>query len=127
MSDPPEDERLPLLNDVWKVVMKLKLPSEYITCAECWIEFVVKHFSKREINTILGDIIKHLMPDRVFESHYGEMQSIMSKILAHVHDFSMLFSMEKFLPFLDMFQKDSVKVDVCKNIMQAYSRWQVRL
>ena len=27
MSDPPEDQRLAVLNDVWKVVMKLKNPA----------------------------------------------------------------------------------------------------
>lgn len=32
---------------------------------------------------------------------------------------------EKFLPFLDMFQKDSVRVDVCKSIMDVFIK-QVR-
>lgn len=27
MADPPEDQRLPVLNEVWKVVMKLKHPA----------------------------------------------------------------------------------------------------
>ena len=27
---------------------------------------------------------------------------------------------DKFLPFIDMFQKDSVKVEVCKSITEAY-------
>lgn len=25
------------------------------------------------MNTILGDIIKHMTPDRAFESHYGQV------------------------------------------------------
>ena len=27
---------------------------------------------------------------------------------------------EKFLPFLDMFQRESVKVEACKSIMEAF-------
>lgn len=27
---------------------------------------------------------------------------------------------DKFLPFVDMFQKESVKVDVCKSIMESF-------
>lgn len=30
--------------------------------------------------------------------------------------------MEKFLPFVDLFQKESVKVEVCKSILQAFAR-----
>ncbi|XP_064636614.1 VPS35 endosomal protein-sorting factor-like [Lineus longissimus] len=125
MADPPEDQRLAVLNEVWKVIMKLKNPSDYITCAEVWIEYVVKHFSKREVNTVLADIIKHMSPDRAFEDHYPQLQSVVSKVLAHIHDFSALFALDKFLPFIDMFQKESVKVEVCKSIMEAFIKFQL--
>ena len=33
----------------------------------------------------------------------------------------LLFSLQdKFLPFLDMFQKETIKVDVCKLVMEAF-------
>jgi len=124
LASPPESDQLPLLNDVWKVVTKFKSPGDYMLCSEVWIEYVVKHFGKRELNTILGDILKHMTPDRAFEDYYAQLQSVMSKILAHLHNFSDLFSMDKFLPFLDIFQKDSVKVEVCKNIMEFYTKHQ---
>ncbi|XP_064600257.1 VPS35 endosomal protein-sorting factor-like [Liolophura sinensis] len=127
MADPPSDQRLGVLNDVWKVVMKLKQPADYISCAEVWIEYVVKHFGKREVNTILADVIKHMMPDRAFEEFYPQLHSIVSKILVHIHDFSLLFSLDKFLPFVDMFQKESVKVDVCKSIMESFVKYQLEL
>ncbi|XP_052791278.1 VPS35 endosomal protein-sorting factor-like [Mya arenaria] len=125
IADPPEDKKLSVLNEVWKPIMKLKTPSDYIACAESWMEFIVKHFGKREVNTVLNDVIKHLTPDRVFEDFYPQLQSIVSKILVHMHDFSLLFALEKFLPFIDMFQKESVRVDVCKNIAEAFSKFQV--
>jgi hypothetical protein len=122
-ADPPEDQRLVLLNEVWKAVAKLKNATEYIGCVDVWIEFVLKCFGRRELNTVLGDIIKHMMPDRAYEEHYQQLQSIMSKILLRRStNFGDLFAHDKFMPFIDMFQKESVKVEVCKSIMEAYIR-----
>uniref|UniRef100_A0A671MWL8 VPS35 endosomal protein-sorting factor-like n=1 Tax=Sinocyclocheilus anshuiensis TaxID=1608454 RepID=A0A671MWL8_9TELE len=123
-ADPPESERLSILNEAWKVVTKVRSPRDYINCAEIWVEFTCRHFTKREVNTVLADIIKHMTPDRAFEDAYPQLQSVIKKILPHFHDFSVLFSMEKFLPFLDMFQKDSVRVEVCKSIMEVFIKHQ---
>uniref|UniRef100_A0A8C1X5N0 VPS35 endosomal protein-sorting factor-like n=1 Tax=Cyprinus carpio TaxID=7962 RepID=A0A8C1X5N0_CYPCA len=101
-----------------------RAPEDYINCAEIWVEFTCRHFTKREVNTVLADIIKHMTPDRAFEDAYPQLQSVIKKILPHFHDFSVLFSMEKFLPFLDMFQKDSVRVEVCKSIMEVFIKHQ---
>uniref|UniRef100_A0A8C9SU35 VPS35 endosomal protein-sorting factor-like n=1 Tax=Scleropages formosus TaxID=113540 RepID=A0A8C9SU35_SCLFO len=106
-ADPPENERLSILNEAWKVITKVPQ-----------IKF------KREVNTVLADIIKHMTPDRAFEDAYPQLQSVIRKILNYFHDFSVLFSMERFLPFLDMFQKDSVRVDVCRSIMEVFIKHQ---
>lgn len=50
------------------------------------------NFQKKEVNKILADIIKHMTPDRAFEDYYSQLQSVVTKILAHIHDFSLLFS-----------------------------------
>ena len=70
-------------------------PKDYMSCAEIWIEFTLKNFTKKEINTLLGDIIRHVQPDRIFERFYPQLQSIVSKILVYMTDFSILFSMVK--------------------------------
>ncbi|CAI8033056.1 VPS35 endosomal protein-sorting factor-like [Geodia barretti] len=119
-ADPPQKERLQLLNSVWKTVSKLTEPGEYIQCTQVWMEYVAKHFTKREVNTLLDDIIKHMTPGRVFENHYPELVSIINRILAHMTDFHVLFSMDKFLPFMDLLQKDSVKVEVCQNVVKSF-------
>ncbi|KAL5019246.1 hypothetical protein ScPMuIL_004968 [Solemya velum] len=124
LAAPPENQRLTVLNDVWKVILKLKNPADYIGCAEVWVEYVVKHFGNKELNTVLGDIIKHMSPDRAYEDFYAPLQSVITKILCHIHDFSQLFSLDKFLPFIDMFQKESVKIDVCKSIMESFIKHQ---
>ncbi|XP_047464640.1 VPS35 endosomal protein-sorting factor-like isoform X2 [Mugil cephalus] len=126
-ADPPESERLTILNEAWKVITKVRSPQDYVNCAEIWVEFTCRHFTKREVNTVLADIIKHMTPDRAFEDAYPQLQSVIRKILAYFHDFSVVFSMERFLPFLDMFQKDSVRVEVCKSIMEVFIKHQVEV
>lgn len=123
LEDPPEESRLTILNDVWKAVMKMKNPVEYMSCAEIWIEYPVKFFTVKEVNTLLGNIIKHMSPDRAFENHYFQLLSIISKVLtSSTVDFNTIFMMDNFLPFLDMFQKESLKVEACKEIMIAYNK-----
>ncbi|KAG8432982.1 hypothetical protein GDO86_017303 [Hymenochirus boettgeri] len=124
LADPPESDRLQILNEAWKVITRLRNPQDYINCAEVWVEYTCRHFTKREVNTILADVIKHMTPDRAFEDAYLQLQSVITKVITHFHDFSVLFSVEKFLPFLDMFQKESVRVEVCKCIMEAFIRHQ---
>ncbi|KAM3592424.1 uncharacterized protein V6R79_018339 [Siganus canaliculatus] len=124
-ADPPEPERLTILNEAWKVITKVRSPQDYINCAEIWVEFTCRHFTKREVNTVLADIIKHMTPDRAFEDAYPQLQSVIRKILNYFQNFSVLFSMERFLPFLDMFQKDSVRVEVCRSIMEVFIKHQV--
>uniref|UniRef100_A0A8C5QFY2 VPS35 endosomal protein-sorting factor-like n=1 Tax=Leptobrachium leishanense TaxID=445787 RepID=A0A8C5QFY2_9ANUR len=120
LADPPDNDRLQILNEAWKVITKLRNPQDYINCAEVWVEYTCRHFTKREVNTILSDVIKHMTPDRAFENAYPQLQCVITKVISHFHDFSVLFSVEKFLPFLDMFQKESVRVEVCKRIMEAF-------
>uniref|UniRef100_A0A8C5U3N6 VPS35 endosomal protein-sorting factor-like n=1 Tax=Malurus cyaneus samueli TaxID=2593467 RepID=A0A8C5U3N6_9PASS len=99
-------------------------PDDYINCAEVWVEYTCRHFTKREVNTVLADVIKHMTPDRAFEDAYPQLQSIIQKVITYIYDFALLFSVEKFLPFLDMFQKESVRVEVCKCIMESFIKHQ---
>ncbi|XP_059483632.1 VPS35 endosomal protein-sorting factor-like [Neocloeon triangulifer] len=121
-AEPPREQHLPLLNPVWKIVSRLSDVSHYAACAEVWIEFAVKYFGKAEVNAILHDMIRHLTPNRAFENHYLQMQSVVTILLRNTHDPEILFGMDKFLTFIDMFHKETIKVEVCKSIMEAYCR-----
>lgn len=111
---------LQLLNGVWRVVTKFQEPQAYMSCAEVWIELVAKEYTTKEVNTMLADIIKHLTPDRVFEEYYAKLHGIMIKLLNSIDDFPALFAMEKMLPFLDLFQRENVRVDLFKSILQTF-------
>uniref|UniRef100_A0A8B9P0D4 VPS35 endosomal protein-sorting factor-like n=1 Tax=Accipiter nisus TaxID=211598 RepID=A0A8B9P0D4_9AVES len=122
LADPPENDRLQILNEAWKVITKLKNPQDYINCAEVWVEYTCRHFTNREINTVLADVIKHMTPDRAFEDAYPQVNNLFCQICKNL--MCIFLDEEKFLPFLDMFQKESVRVEVCKCIMESFIKHQ---
>ncbi|XP_056639227.1 VPS35 endosomal protein-sorting factor-like [Diorhabda sublineata] len=117
ISPPPIEQRKDILNIVWGYIGSFTEPNEYVACVEAWVPFVVQCFTSRELNYVLGDIIEHLTPNRNFEKHYNELKIIISKIVAQFQDFEMLLIMDNFLPIVDLFQEECVRVEVCKNIL----------
>ena len=63
----------------------------------CWLAFslplAVFSVQRKEVNTLLDDIIKHITPDRAFEAHYAELIAVVHKILPYFSDYSALFAM----------------------------------
>lgn len=117
---PPPAERLNILNKVWSTVRTFTHPSEYIVCVENWAEYTTKHVEINDLNSFLGEIVTHMTPKRAFENHYGELQSIVEKVVANTSDLEGLLILDNFLPLLDLFQKESVRLDVCKYILTIY-------
>ncbi|XP_043273833.1 VPS35 endosomal protein-sorting factor-like [Venturia canescens] len=120
-ESPPKDDCQSVLTVVWNYIKGLKDPSKFMHCTEIWIQFTVIHFTVKELNLFLGEIINKLSPNRSFEQYYSQLQGIVEKIVSHTQDFESLLTMENFLPLIDMFHKESVKVEVCKSIIEGFS------
>ncbi|CRK98610.1 CLUMA_CG011946, isoform A [Clunio marinus] len=117
---PPLDQRLMVLNEAWKTINTITNISDYISCVELWSQYVAANFDTEIINKFLGDILIRVTQKRAFERYYAELQGIVDKIVTNVRDFEGLMVMDNFLPLIDLFQKESIKIDVCKNILQKY-------
>lgn len=97
----------------------------------------------REINILLGDILLRLNQARSYENLYMEIELLLNKIINHCDNLEALiisvhmeqsnrliwneklhwahfFLQENFLPVLDAIQKESIRVEICKNILNAY-------
>ncbi|KAI1301607.1 hypothetical protein HDE_02842 [Halotydeus destructor] len=112
--------KLIFLNDLWKIVAKLQL-TEYIKCANIWIQFVVRHLSPNEVNILSKDIVKHVLKEKNSEENYPQLISIISKIASmNLEDFSTFLAMDNFLPLIDLLQKESAKVEACKIVVKEY-------
>ncbi|CAH0550259.1 unnamed protein product [Brassicogethes aeneus] len=114
---PPSEQRRQILTTVWRHIVTLQKPEEYISCAEAWVQFVVQNFATREINMVFGDIIDHLTPNRAYENHYKELKAVIQKVLAQIQDFELLLAMDNFLRLIDLFQQESIRVEVCKSVL----------
>ena len=54
--------------------------------------------------------------------HYLLRYIIFFTYFAYILDLASCFLQDRFLPFVDMFQKETIKVDVCKLIMEAFAK-----
>jgi len=122
---PQEDDKLSLLNAVWKVVTKITDPSQYMAVAEVFIDYPLTHCSTGQVNALLGDVLKHVKPDKAYENLQPQLQSLVLKILAKYHNFATIFGMTNFLPLLDLFT-GSTQVEVNKAILSSFAKHQHR-
>eukprot|EP01132_Coremiostelium_polycephalum_P003249 gene3249-4069_t len=109
LGHPPKNLILTILNDVWKVVTNFENLKDYISVAEVFIEYVLTHCSIKESDIFLKDILRHIIPDKGYETIQQHLQSIVLKILTHIQDFSVLIGLTNFLPLLDLFNGESQK------------------
>jgi hypothetical protein len=64
-AEPPPDVKRAILRHVWRLIMKFKSLDDYVACAVVWIEYACRYFGTKEINTLVDDIIRHVLPDKV--------------------------------------------------------------
>lgn len=64
-AEPSPDVKRAILRHVWRVIMRYKSLDDYIGCAVVWIEYACRYFGPKEINTLLEDVIRHVLPDKV--------------------------------------------------------------
>lgn len=120
-ESPPKEDCQSVLNVIWKYITDLTDPNKFMHCIEIWIQFTVIHFSVNELNLFFGKIIDHLRPNKAFENYYPQLQNIVEKIVGHTQDFESLLAMDNFLPLIDLFHKESIKVEVCKTVIEGLS------
>lgn len=58
--------------------------------------------------------------NRLFEKHYNELQSICNSIVDNIKELDTLLTLDNFLLFIDLFQKESIRLDVSKKVLSAY-------
>ncbi|XP_055850032.1 VPS35 endosomal protein sorting factor-like [Episyrphus balteatus] len=117
---PSIEQKEAVYNNAFTTIKTFTQPSEYITCVEMWAQFTVEHFSMRDVNNFLGEIKIRMNQNKAYENHYPQLQSILEKIVRHCKEFELLLTLDNFLPVLDLFKKESTKIDVCKQIMTTY-------
>ena len=119
---PPKDQRLPILNEVWKTVTREPDLAKYTACCAVWIEFTLVHYSEREVMILLRDLVRHLdSGDTSKEAVLKPLESIVKHITAHSNDFGALLTSDYFIAILGMFKSER-KSGICKSLLTQFTR-----
>ncbi|KAF7988840.1 hypothetical protein HCN44_007150 [Aphidius gifuensis] len=116
----PVDVSLKIKNIIWQFIINLKDTKKFMYCTEIWIKFVIKNFNINELNNILGEIINNISSLRNKENYYKQLQLIIDNMLKKINDIELLLIQDNFLPIIDLFHKENIKIDVCKNIIDTF-------
>ncbi|XP_017073522.1 VPS35 endosomal protein sorting factor-like [Drosophila eugracilis] len=119
---PLQEQRVSFLKAAFETINKLTDPNEYINCVETWAVFVSQYFTVHEVNRLLGELNARMCLGKAYEKHYSQLQNILTRIMQNYRSIELLLIQPNFLPYLDLFQKESVRVEVCKNILSFYKQ-----
>jgi len=132
---PSLDQRIPLLNEVWKVVSKGSGDiTSFISCCSAWLELTLAYYSDREIFVILASLTSRLQEEETQQSitnhHYyhhdwslpdialSSLEGILSILLAPSSKVSSaVLGSAYLLQLIDNF-KGTKKVLICKVCMK---------
>jgi hypothetical protein len=116
MHPPPQKDRLALLNDLWKVARKIEDVREFMEVASTFVDFPLKYFTQREVNTVLADVRKRVTADRAHEGLLPQINALVHRVLSSL-PFEKVLQMDSFLPLVDLFPSQS---DIARSLLGAY-------
>lgn len=125
ITPPPEEQRLQVLNDVWKAVSKIESLSAFVRCAEAWMEVIMKHYSEREVLVLLGGVVSKITvagaAAEIGENDARHLENLLRSLLLPSSTIgAQLLTSEHLLKILDIF-KGGRRVDLCKvHFLQTY-------
>ncbi|KAL5273537.1 C16orf62 family protein [Megaselia abdita] len=117
---PPPDDKQRVYKSVFSTVNMLKSPTDYIDCVDVWSKFLAENLKFNEVDKVLGEIILRMNQDKTYELHYTQLHSIIEKLIKNSKDLENLLCLDNFLLTLDLFHKESLKVDICKCVASNY-------
>ena len=124
LDAPPESksDRRTILNNAWGCLEDSLLP-EYMRAAVVWFEYSVHHLDKNDVNLLLKDIYDRVKSTRAFEEQQKTLQHILRTVLCHEKwdDLMMVFSLDSFLPILDVLESD-VKKEMCLDVLTRFAK-----
>ena len=118
---PPQDQKLAVLNEVWKFVRTVNELPEYTNCVAVFIELLLLHYSEREVTILLKDLVKHVKDadDRMKKDIMPSLERIVSLVIANTNDFGVIVTSEYFLSVMDLF-RGTRQTQVCKSMLTSF-------
>jgi uncharacterized membrane protein YgcG len=123
IAPPPDDQRLQLLNDVWKVVSKSEDLGSYLQCSAAWLEVIYRHYTERETLILLTDLTLKLQQQSCNDYREVDLRSLESLFKGLLSQASSpdstLLTTDHLLKILDCFI-GMKRVELCKDVMDSF-------
>eukprot|EP00601_Ochromonadales_sp_CCMP2298_P014801 CAMPEP_0173217416 /NCGR_PEP_ID=MMETSP1142-20121109/486_1 /TAXON_ID=483371 /ORGANISM="non described non described, Strain CCMP2298" /LENGTH=535 /DNA_ID=CAMNT_0014144999 /DNA_START=91 /DNA_END=1696 /DNA_ORIENTATION=- len=123
---PPEEQRLPLLNEVWKTASKSTDMPSYVKCCGAWLDLVQKYYSEREMYVLLASLSTRLQEEYDMGGEGGAdavlalLENLISSLIGQSGTFgTAVLTSEHLLRILDLF-KGPKRVLLCTDILTSF-------
>jgi hypothetical protein len=118
---PPPQQRLSVLNDVWKVIKAVRIFSKYAQCVRTYMAVLVKHYSEREVLILFKDLVKHahLAGGNVVEENLEALEATVEAVVRNARDFGAILTSEHFMAVMDLFKSDK-KTVLCRSLLKHF-------
>jgi hypothetical protein len=120
-NPPPEEQKMQVLNDVWKAVSRVEAIGGYVRCGVVWMEVVMKHYSEREAMVMFAGVANKMTTVvELTEREAKLLEMLLRSLLTPTSALGgMLLTSEHLLKILDIF-KGPRKVDLCKDVIEFF-------
>ena len=128
---PPPADRRPLLRDVWRALAKLPRLHDYLSAADFWIEYALRHFVTDELDALLGDITSRIgalgsgsataaavSAVMSFEEQTA-LASLLQRVLMRADNLGAVLQLSHFIPLLDSFPPGPPRDDLLRRAVSS--------
>lgn len=121
---PPEEQRIPLLNDVWKIVSKSDDIAAYVQCSAAWLDCVQRHYSERELLILLSDLKSKLQAlkgtQELADGVQRRLETIVSSLIGQSSAYGTAVLTSDHLLKIQDSLTGSRQVSLCKDILESF-------
>ena len=114
---PDKDE---IINTCWSILSNYVHMDEYLPTAAVWMEFVAAQFQDKEVNKLLGVIIKklHASKNLTYDTNNDLKDTLFNIVKRRSLKIMKVLSLPNFLSMFTMITKEDVKVGLAKSILE---------
>ena len=112
------------LSSCWTSLTALPSLAQYLTCAAVWLQFAASHFQARELNKLLGLVIKRINKERREEENIPplfneQLREILTKVVARrAPRVTAVLRLQNFFSLFSLITREEVKALTAKEVLE---------
>eukprot|EP00605_Chrysophyceae_sp_TOSAG23-4_P002182 GSChrysophyteH1.ASY1.ANO1.2412.1 assembled CDS len=118
---PPEEQRLSVLNEVWKHVGIIY--KHYVRCNAAWMDLVQRHCGEKEVMVLLSDLTNKVCSEdgELSDDVLGALEGSVAALISRTGSYgASVLTSDNLLKLMDIF-KGQRKVSLCMDVLNMLS------